>query len=182
VTLTRTDSSLAITTMPVPDGMTADQLRKMKKDDLLDMFHDMQIDVRRITPACPETLCNAPAGIVGCRTKTGYPHGPVHRSRLLAVFGIMPETTVKGSKTSAVPSRKAADVLTYAAGHGGLVVIEGTRFRGDAQWDTAVRACADDARGWLTRLGFRADGETFEITNAGRSALARYQDKHGGKA
>lgn len=134
------------------------------------------------TPVCPLATCDAPAGASYCLTPTGF-RRPLHDVRVAAM-----QATAAGTPAPAVeqppagrlahrrPSEKQVKILAVAADDGGLYELSGYGFHGEAQRRAAVLAMVDDSRGWMRHVRETQHGTLYEITNEGRSALARYRD------
>lgn len=79
------------------------------------------------------------------------------------------------------PSHKMADILAAALRDGGQFETCEWSISGASAARAAVYAMAADARGWMTKVRNTADGELYQVTDAGRAAWQRYDDWMNGR-
>lgn len=133
---------------------------------------------RKPIPPCTQPGCDAAAGDRNCYTASGWrrhPHAVRLRAMSAADVGEPEPERTPGRNAGRRPTHKQADILAAAAANGGLFETCEWAISGAAATRAAVYAMADESRGWMTDVRATADGRLYEITTAGRNALARYE-------
>ncbi len=129
----------------------------------------------RLHPACTQPGCGATAGDPNCYTASGFVRPP-HQVRTTTRQALTPDTPPPAGRLSGRrPSDKQARILAKAETSGGLFETCEWPVSGAAATRAAVYAMAGDARGWMKEIRATADGRLYEMTSAGREALARYR-------
>ncbi len=128
-------------------------------------------------PACRHKTCGARPGDRNCYTPTGFVrHWHVIRVNDAAAGDqtTEPDRAPAGRLAGRRPSEKQAGILAQAVHNGGLYEMSGYSFAGDAQRRAATLSMAGEERGWFQHVRETQHGTLYEITPAGRDALARW--------